>query len=70
MTILYQPTLHEKGWSRYSENAFTHEFNSVFKTEEAAIAFAQQWLDIEYSQEIVRIPKDLAIDCNELYLAE
>lgn len=68
--ILYQPTLHEKGWSRYSESSFTHEFNNVFKTEEEAIAFAKKWLDFEYSKDIVRIPKDLGINCNELYFDE
>ena len=68
--ILYQPILREKGWRKYSEAAFSYEFNNVFKTEEEAISFAQKWLDFEYSQEVVRIPKDLGIDCNELYFDE
>ncbi len=68
--VLYQPILYEKGWDRYKENAFSHEFNNVFKTKEEAIDFAQKWLDFEYSQDIVRIPKNLGIDCNELNFDE
>jgi hypothetical protein len=68
--VLYRPKLHEKGWSRFSENSFSYEFDNVFKNEELAIKYAQKWLDFEYSQDFVRIPKDLEISCDEFVLTE
>lgn len=68
--ILYRPTLHENGWKQFSEDSFTHEFDKVFKSEELAIAYAQKWLDFEYAQNLVRIPNDLEISCDEFFLTE
>ena len=65
--VLYRPRIHE-GWARFSENSFSHKFDKVFKSEELAIKYAQKWLDFEYSQEFVRIPKDLEISCDEFTL--
>lgn len=63
--ILYRPKLHEKGWARFSENSFSYEFDTVFRSEKLAIEYAQKWLDFEYAQKTVRIPKDLEISCDE-----
>ena len=68
--ILYAPKLTEKGWAKYLENAFEYRFDKVFKSKELAIQYAQKWLEYEYSQEQVRIPKELEISCDEFTLTE
>lgn len=68
--ILYRPKLQESGWKQFSEDSFKHEFDKVFKSEYLAIKYAQKWLDFEYAQDFVRIPKELEISCDEFVLTE